>query len=351
MSIIKNSIVLLIMFIYCSDSFGQNTEIKVLYQDEFNTENDLNWPIGENQTRVFRMYGSKYIFEHISDDKAALVTREIPTYIPKTYECSARIKIVKTTGAGIGIIFGSSNASNFHAFTVSSNGYFRYGYYENGNYKEPIPWKEITALKPETFNILKYKIDGTQVEFFINDISVGSTPYRGNFGAKIGFIVYDKQNIEIDNLILTHEVEKQDTRVVKLPTNQSQINSTTNDESINEAKSEDGDDYKFKYALVVGNSKYSEVPLKNPVNDAVAISKELSQLGFTVIEVTDATRKISEMPYGNLVTPLLIIQAWVCSIMQVTVFNQTVLITSSLSMQIFKMNMKLKMNVFVLILF
>jgi hypothetical protein len=38
-----------------------------------------------------------------------------------------------------------------------------------------------------------------------------------------------------------------------------------------------------KLALVIGNSNYSEAPLKNPVNDARSMARALQNLGFSVI--------------------------------------------------------------------
>ena len=38
-----------------------------------------------------------------------------------------------------------------------------------------------------------------------------------------------------------------------------------------------------RIALVIGNSAYRLAPLKNPVNDATAMSERLKQLGFTVM--------------------------------------------------------------------
>ena len=49
--------------------------------------------------------------------------------------------------------------------------------------------------------------------------------------------------------------------------------------------------YEKKYALVIGNSKYTSAPLKNPANDARAMSAELQRLGFEVQGYTDLTRK------------------------------------------------------------
>jgi hypothetical protein len=47
-----------------------------------------------------------------------------------------------------------------------------------------------------------------------------------------------------------------------------------------------------RVALIIGNAAYQGAPaLRNPVNDARAISNALNELGFQVIEVTDATQK------------------------------------------------------------
>jgi hypothetical protein len=46
-----------------------------------------------------------------------------------------------------------------------------------------------------------------------------------------------------------------------------------------------------RLALVIGNSKYSNSPLKNPVNDARDISAALQKLGFRVIYEENATRR------------------------------------------------------------
>ena len=45
-----------------------------------------------------------------------------------------------------------------------------------------------------------------------------------------------------------------------------------------------------RVALVIGNATYQELPLKNPVNDARAVAKRLSGLGFEVIKLENANR-------------------------------------------------------------
>ena len=44
-------------------------------------------------------------------------------------------------------------------------------------------------------------------------------------------------------------------------------------------------------ALVIGNAKYTSAPLRNPVNDARAISSTLQELGFQVTLLEDAGQK------------------------------------------------------------
>lgn len=44
-------------------------------------------------------------------------------------------------------------------------------------------------------------------------------------------------------------------------------------------------------ALIIGNAKYAEVPLKNPLNDAQAMDKALRDLGFATHVVKDADWK------------------------------------------------------------
>jgi uncharacterized caspase-like protein len=46
-----------------------------------------------------------------------------------------------------------------------------------------------------------------------------------------------------------------------------------------------------RFALIVGNSRYSEAPLKNPANDASAIAEQLRGMGFTVTLKLDAGRQ------------------------------------------------------------
>ena len=45
-----------------------------------------------------------------------------------------------------------------------------------------------------------------------------------------------------------------------------------------------------RHALVIGNANYTHGALKNPLNDARAMAKELSQAGFEVLLVEDATQ-------------------------------------------------------------
>ena len=49
-----------------------------------------------------------------------------------------------------------------------------------------------------------------------------------------------------------------------------------------------------RFALVIGNSDYQDVPLQSPVNDANDIAATLQTVGFTVIKKTDVTQQEME---------------------------------------------------------
>jgi hypothetical protein len=60
-----------------------------------------------------------------------------------------------------------------------------------------------------------------------------------------------------------------------------------------------------RIALVIGNAAYAEAPLYNPLNDAKAMGARLRQVGFEVVEVTDAdldTMQQAVMNFMNQVT-------------------------------------------------
>jgi len=54
-----------------------------------------------------------------------------------------------------------------------------------------------------------------------------------------------------------------------------------------------------KIALIIGNSAYQQVPLKNPVNDAYDLSNTLKSLGFYVIKETNLNRKSMEIAISS----------------------------------------------------
>jgi uncharacterized caspase-like protein len=60
-----------------------------------------------------------------------------------------------------------------------------------------------------------------------------------------------------------------------------------------------------RIALVIGNSAYREVPLRNPVNDVRAMARTLRELGFTVLARENANKRTMEtaiLEFGRLLT-------------------------------------------------
>ncbi len=62
-------------------------------------------------------------------------------------------------------------------------------------------------------------------------------------------------------------------------------------EVIDEPQRVPGADFGPRVALVIGNDSYAEAPLRNAVNDAVAMTRTLRAAGFEVIQEVDADRR------------------------------------------------------------
>lgn len=258
---------------------AQNTD---LIKEEFE-DNALNWPIGSRDFTNFSIFSGKYHFEHSRKVSGWLVTNTLPVEIPDNVSIEAKINKISGVGAGYGIIFGGADVSNIHTFVISSNGYYRYAYYNNNKFIEVIKWTKSPYINGgNATNLIKVGIEGNSIKFYVNNALISQAPYSIRYGDKLGFIIYKDQKIEIDYLqikgpqrILTNKPTKQALEVTKREV-------TEPKESLPKAEN--------RIALVIGNSSYPNAPLKNPVNDALLVTSTLRNLGFDVLSITDASR-------------------------------------------------------------
>ncbi|MFK7795825.1 MAG: caspase family protein [Aureispira sp.] len=108
----------------------------------------------------------------------------------------------------------------------------------------------------------------------------------------------EKKGVWKDGTFVRELVEKH-TAVVAAP-DASDNNTPTAPFGVNRSNAYDGQFFKaltvidstlVRTALVIGNSKYNQSPLKNPTNDALAMAEELQRSGFDAYLYTDLDQK------------------------------------------------------------
>jgi hypothetical protein len=134
----------------------------------------------------------------------------------------------------------------------------------------------------QSVNVMGKAVDESGVkEVFVNGVKA-KLETNGNFQAQINLV-------KGDNLISVKASDyhnNQGTSSFYI----SQENQNSENNNTNVAKDENVTTINEKrFALIIGNASYTTAPLKNPVNDANTMSKELKALGFEVITLTNAS--------------------------------------------------------------
>ena len=76
---------------------------------------------------------------------------------------------------GFGVIFRMQDRNNFYHFAISSDGYWRAGYVQNGDWNNWDDWQPHPAIRPGSeVNRIKIIMEGAKLSFFVNDQFIAS---------------------------------------------------------------------------------------------------------------------------------------------------------------------------------
>lgn len=178
-------------------------EDKIFY-DEFYSSNTNKWSTGTDDKRTLDINKDGfYTFNHKRSESswATWNTAEVNDY--KDFKIEYGIK--KSSGVlnyGYGLAFGRKDGDNQYLFLASGDGSFMMAEYEQGKYTETKKWTESSHIvtgnnKINHFAIIK---KGTQLSYLINGRTVHTTTFKPFFGDKLGFLVYNQQQIDVDYL-------------------------------------------------------------------------------------------------------------------------------------------------------
>jgi len=193
-------ILIVLILIPINGLFAQQSEILL---DENFTENTNNWDNYNTSFRCVRVWNGKYSLITKKKNSGLFTDIKIPINQNYDFSISATLKYKKGfSGDGYGLCYGKKNKDNNFTFTISENGIYEFGKWENGK------WLSISRNKSAFINknglankIGLVKIDD-KINFYINDEFVENQPFENFFGKNIGFVIYNKMTVEISNIII-----------------------------------------------------------------------------------------------------------------------------------------------------
>jgi hypothetical protein len=176
----------------------------ILFEEHF-SNNSHQWLEGSSDERRFAITDGNYIIESKVEDSVWFAT--VPVAITQSenfkIECTVK-KIDGVSNFGYGLLWGLKDRDNFYYFLINDDGKFTFAKKQDGKLIRIIPWSVSSSTKNLILNNkLAIEKEDDQLMFHINDVFVGKARFEPLFGNRIGFIIYNKQTITFDDLIVT----------------------------------------------------------------------------------------------------------------------------------------------------
>lgn len=180
-----------------------------IFIEDFLTNNN-NWPIEDGEYAKTSILNDTYVFEYKKDESGYHVY--YPLYIDMNRDFEIVVTLYQISGhddRGYGLIWDMIDDSNYYAFDISDNGYYRVSKSEYGDWYDLIDWTESDYINTYgSKNTLLLKKIGDRCDFYINGKFVNSIDYKPLWGDYIGFDMWLKQKIAIESVKVGYIGEK-----------------------------------------------------------------------------------------------------------------------------------------------
>ncbi len=200
--------ILLILIICVSNIFSQKD---ILFRDDFDN-NKNSWRTLNDKEAAAKINGGYYHLAHKRSSVSWRFWRAINIDTRKDFVIEARMK--QTRGVdnyGYGIVWGASGWANSFNFTISSNGMFTVGGYDNKKYLTIKKWTSSSKInKMGLHNNLSIHKRGIMLHFYINGSQVYSMIFRKFHGVNTGFILGRDMNVSVDYVVIKQDKAKID---------------------------------------------------------------------------------------------------------------------------------------------
>ena len=190
----------LLLLIFSYSSVAQDNS--VIVEDNF-SNNSYQWWVGRSKTGGCEITRGEYIIKYYGDKSWS--SNIHATLNPnRDFVIESRIsRLSGTDKNGYGLTWGKG-AKGYFNFIITPEGKFyvrKVEYGEKGKYL--IRWKKTNHISQSSItNKLRVQKSGNEILFFINDKYVAKIPHQPFFGNQVGFMVYQKQQIAVDNFIV-----------------------------------------------------------------------------------------------------------------------------------------------------
>jgi len=185
--------------------FGNSTiaqENSAIVEDGF-SNNDNQWWVGRSKTGGCEIIRGEYIIKYYGDKSWS---SNIHAALNPNSDFVIESRISRLSGTdtnGFGLTWGKG-AKGYYNFIITPKGKFyvrKVEYGKKGKYL--IRWKKTQHISQSSItNKLRIQKSGNEIIFFINDKYVAKIPHQPFFGDQLGFMVYQKQQIAVDNFIV-----------------------------------------------------------------------------------------------------------------------------------------------------
>ncbi|MCF6240530.1 MAG: caspase family protein [Bacteroidales bacterium] len=177
-------------------------EAAVLVEDNF-SDNRYKWWTGKTQNGSGDILRGEYIIKYAGQKSWAST---IHTGLNPRYDFVIESRISRISGTasnGYGLVFGKGQRG-YYNFIITPAGRFYVRRVERGKKGQYlIRWKKTSAISQTSItNKLRVQKTGNEVLFYINERYVGKIPYQSFFGDQVGFMMYQRQQIAVDYLVV-----------------------------------------------------------------------------------------------------------------------------------------------------
>lgn len=176
----------------------------VVFFDEF-MDNRSGWYTCDDPTKTLQVQNGAYYFAHKRGEQGWNTYKPVGFRPDSDFVIEAVIrKVDGVQNYGFGLLFGVADGSKeYNNFIVSGNGKYSISRKLNDKFSTTVDWTKCEEIVPGdgATNKLTVQRVGDVVKYYVNGKYLTSTSYYKTEGSRCGFVVYNKQSIEVKSFV------------------------------------------------------------------------------------------------------------------------------------------------------